>query len=458
MAVAQQSSSPIEGKTDLVEVLSRGNKPRADWRIGTEHEKFVYFRSDNSQVPYEGENGIRALLEATRKRSGWTPLLDDGNMIGLADGEGRGAISLEPGGQFELSGAPLETVHQTCSESADHLRLLNEIAEPMGIGFLGMGVIPTWKLDEISPMPKARYAIMAPYMKKVGTLGTSMMFRSCTVQVNLDFMNEADMVKKYRVSLALQPIATALFANSPFLEGKPTGFLSFRSHIWRHTDPDRTGMLPFVFEDGMGFERYVDYALDVPMYFVQRNGRYINCAGESFRDFLEGRLPQLPGEKPLISDWEDHISTIFPEVRLKQFLEMRGADGGSWADICALPAMWVGLLYDQVSLDAAWDLVRDWSEEERQYLRASVPQTAIHTRFRNTSVNEIAAEMLRISEAGLKRRNRLNWEQSDESGFLAPLHRIVESETTCADHLLQMYEGKWQGDLNRLFKDHAIGS
>lgn len=454
--MAKKSSPPIEGKADLIEVLSRGNKPKSRWRIGTEHEKFVYFTKDNSQVPYEGENGIKFLLEATRQRSGWLPLLDGGNIIGLIDPDNGGAISLEPGGQFELSGAPLETVHQTCGETADHLRLLNEIAGPMGIGFLGMGVIPTWKLNEISAMPKARYSIMAPYMEKVGTLGTSMMFRSCTVQVNLDFMSEVDMVKKLRVSLALQPIATALFANSPFLEGKPNGYSSFRSHIWQNTDADRTGMLPFAFEDGMGFERYVDYALDVPMYFVMRNGKYINCAGESFREFLKGNLPQLPGEKPLIADWEDHISTIFPEVRLKQFLEMRGADCGSWSDICALPALWVGLLYDQNSLDAAWDLVKDWSEEERQYLRDEVPKTAIHTEFRGARLNDIAKEVLKISEAGLLARAKNNCEGLDETGFLAPLWRIVEENATSADRLMRLYEGEWQGDLNRIFASQKI--
>ncbi len=456
MAASTSPSPPIENRADLIQVLARGSKPRSDWRIGTEHEKFVFFRKDNSQVPYEGKNGIRALLEATQKKSGWMPLLDGEALIGLKDPAGGGAISLEPGGQFELSGAPLENVHQTCGETADHLRLLKDIAEPMGIGFLGIGVAPTWRLDEISPMPKSRYGIMAPYMKKVGTLGTSMMFRSCTVQVNLDFSDEADMVKKMRVSLALQPIATALFANSPFLEGRPNGYLSFRSHIWKNTDPDRTGMLPFVFEQGMGFERYVDYALDVPMYFVMREGKYINCAGESFGDFLKGNLPQLPGEKPTIADWEDHISTLFPEVRLKQFLEMRGADGGGWADICALPAFWVGLLYDQSALDAAWDLVRDWSAEERGQLRDGVPRDAIHTPFRNGTVRDVARQVLEISRAGLAARHRVNWEQADETQFLAPLDRIVESGKTMAERLLERYEGEWAGNLDNLFKDPMI--
>lgn len=449
-------SPPIENRADMIEALSKGNKPEEKWRIGTEHEKFVFFQVDNSQVPYAGKNGIKALLEATKEKSGWLPLMDEGNLIGLKDPDGGGAISLEPGGQFELSGAPLETVHQTCSETADHLRLLKEIAAPMGIGFLGLGVTPTWGLDEISAMPKSRYGIMKPYMEKVGTLGTSMMFRSCTVQVNLDFSSEADMVKKLRVSLALQPIATALFANSPFLEGKPNGYLSFRSHIWKHTDNDRAGMLPFAFEDGMSFERYVDYALDVPMYFVMRGGKYVNCAGESFREFLAGNLPQLPGEKPTIADWEDHISTIFPEVRLKQFLEMRGADCGAWADICALPAFWVGLLYDQGALDAAWDLVKDWSEEERQTLRDDVPKTATHTDFRGGSVNDIAKQVLEISAAGLAARGKLNWEQYDETQFLAPLNKIVETGKTSAERMLDRYHGEWDGDLNELYKNLMI--
>lgn len=449
-------SPPIENRADMIEALSKGNKPEEKWRIGTEHEKFVFFQVDNSQVPYAGKNGIKALLEATKEKSGWLPLMDEGNLIGLKDPDGGGAISLEPGGQFELSGAPLETVHQTCSETADHLRLLKEIAAPMGIGFLGLGVTPTWGLDEISAMPKSRYGIMKPYMEKVGTLGTSMMFRSCTVQVNLDFSSEADMVKKLRVSLALQPIATALFANSPFLEGKPNGYLSFRSHIWKHTDNDRAGMLPFAFEDGMSFERYVDYALDVPMYFVMRGGKYVNCAGESFREFLAGKLPQLPGEKPTIADWEDHISTIFPEVRLKQFLEMRGADCGAWADICALPAFWVGLLYDQGALDAAWDLVKDWSEEERQTLRDDVPKTATHTDFRGGSVNDVAKQVLEISAAGLAARGKLNWEQYDETQFLAPLNKIVETGKTSAERMLDRYHGEWDGDLNELYKNLMI--
>lgn len=333
---------------------------------------------------------------------------------------------------------------------------MRKFTEPMGIDFLGIGVTPTWTLDDIPVMPKSRYGIMKPYMEKVGTLGTSMMFRSATVQVNLDFASEADMVKKMRVSLALQPVATALFANSPFLDGKPNGLLSFRSHIWLNTDKDRTGMLPFAFEDGMSFERYVDYALDVPMYFVIRNGEYINCAGESFRAFLDGKLPQLPGELPTVKDWEDHLSTLFPEVRMKQFLEMRGADGAPWQGICALPAFWVGLLYDQTALDAAWDLVKDWTQEERQALRNDVPRLALNTPFRNGTLFDIAKQALAIARSGLKARNRLNWEGADETVFLKPLDYTIETGKTAAERLLDLYHGEWNGDLNRVFSDYGM--
>jgi len=448
-------SKLIKSKADLIEALAKGCKPKVDWRIGTEHEKFTFYRKDNSPVPYEGENGIEALLKGIMALEDWDPLLDEGKIIGLKCPQTGGAISLEPGGQFELSGAPLKNVHQTCAETSAHLKMLSKIAEPMGIGFLGMGVTPTWRLDEIPMMPKSRYGVMKPYMEKVGDLGTSMMFSSCTVQVNLDFSSESDMVKKLRVSLALQPIVTALFANSPFLHGKPNGYLSYRSHIWQHTDKARTGMLPFVFEDGMSFERYVDYALDVPMYFVMRDKKYINVAGESFRDFLEGKLPQLMGEKPTIADWEDHISTIFPEVRMKQFLEMRGADGAPWAEICALPALWSGIFYDQTALDAAWDLVKDWSKEERQNLRNQVPKTALNTKFRNGTVADIAREMLDIATQGLIARNQLNGEGMNEVHHLAPLEYTLKSGKTLAERMLDLYHGKWNGDISQIYKDAA---
>src|SRR6056297_2550612 len=392
-------SPRIEGRADLVNWLAAGEKDPNDWRIGTEHEKFVFRLGDLSPVGYEGDAGIRALMEAMTADYGWEPIREGETTIALkrdSAGDVPETISLEPGGQFELSGAPLATLHETCAEAGRHLSECLEIGERLGIGFLGVGFSPTWRLEEIPTMPKKRYAVMTRYMPEVGSRGHDMMYRTCTIQVNLDFASEADMVKKLRVSLALQPVATALFASSPFTEGKPNGFKSLRSAVWRDTDGDRTGMLPFVFEDGMGYERYADYALDVPMYFVYRDGEYIDVAGSSFRDFLEGRLTQLPGEKPTIDDWSDHLTTLFPEVRLKRFLEMRGADGGPWRRICGLPAFWVGLLYDGAALDAAWDLVKDWTTEERSALRNGVPEQGLSVPFRGGTLQDIAREAQRI--------------------------------------------------------------
>ena len=455
MATDDGVSPPIETRADLIEALAKGSKPKSDWRIGTEHEKFPFYRVENRPVPYEGDRGIKAILQGIIFAEDWKPVHDDGNLIGLKCTQTGAAVSLEPGGQLELSGAPVDTIHETCQEINNHLKILRRIADPMRVAFLGRGVAPTWSVADMPQMPKSRYAIMKPYMEKMGTLGTSMMFRSCTVQANLDFGSEADMVKKLRVSLALQPVATALFANSPFLDGAPNGYLSFRSEIWRNTDPDRTGMLPFAFEDGMGFERYVDYALDVPMYFVRRNGKYINTAGESFRAFIEGKLPQLPGEKPTKADWEDHLSTIFPEVRLKSFLEMRGADGGPWQDICALPAFWAGLLYDQSSLDAAWDLVKDWSEEERQNMRDTVPKLGLRSPFREGQLAEVARQVVDIARAGLKARKKLNWEGADESVYLSPIENTLSLCKPRAQRLLDLYHGAWSGDITRVFTDAA---
>ena len=396
----------IQSRDELVAHIEQGAKPKAEWRIGTEHEKIPFYRDGLRPVPYEGPAGISALLHGMGERFGWRPVYDRDKVIALEEPSNDlgGSITLEPGGQFELSGAPLKTVFQTCEEVSRHLRQVREIADPLGISFLALGFSPLWTLDETPRMPKSRYDIMTAYMPKVGKLGLDMMYRTATVQVNLDFAGEADMVKKLRVSLALQPIATALFANSPFTEGKPNGYLSYRSAIWLDTDNARAGMLPFAFEDGMGFERYVDYALDVPMYFVRRNKKYIDTAGASFRAFLEGKLPQLPGEKPTIADWADHLTTIFPEVRLKRYLEMRGADSGSWHNLCALPALWAGLLYDQPSLDAAYDLIKDWADEERQQLRDDVPRLGLGTPFRNGTVLDIARPVLDIAANGLTAR------------------------------------------------------
>ena len=369
MSIPQSGGGPIERHEQLAEYLASGCKPKEDWRIGTEHEKFGYCKDTLRPLPYEGERSILAVLEGLRDRHGWAEIGEADKLIGLVkDGAN---ISLEPGGQLELSGAPLETIHQTCDEVNHHLVEVKDIADAIGVGFIGLGAAPVWSHDEMPLMPKGRYKLMDGYMQTVGTAGTTMMRRTCTVQVNLDFSSERDMVQKLRVALALQPVATALFANSPFFEGKPNGHKSWRARVWRHLDDARTGMLPFVFDEGFGFEAWVQYVLDVPMYFVYRDGRYINALGMSFRDFLKGRLPALPGETPTLSDWADHLTTVFPEARIKKYIEMRGADGGPWRRLCALPAFWVGLMYDQTALDAAWDLVRHWDAETREALRVA---------------------------------------------------------------------------------------
>ncbi len=453
-APPQGKGEPIADKRQLVEYLEQGAKPRADWRIGTEHEKFAFRTADLRPLPYEGPDGIRALLEGLAREFGWRPVLEGDLPIALVkDG---GSVTLEPGGQFELSGAPLQTLHQTCCEVHTHLDEVRKVAEPLGVAMLGMGFNPKWKRDAIPWMPKGRYKIMGAYMPKRGSLGLDMMLRTCTVQVNLDFADEADMVRKFQVSLALQPIATALFANSPFSEGKPNGFVSYRSHIWTDTDSDRCGTIPFVFEPGMGFERYVDWVLDVPMYFVYRDGRYIDASGQSFRDFMQGRLPALPGELPTLSDWTDHLTTVFPEVRLKRFLEMRGADGGPWRVICALPALWVGLLYDTDALDAAAALVRDWTEEERERLRDDVPRLGLRTPFRRGTVLDIAREVVALASKGLAARARLNWDGVDETRYLRPLEQIVATGRSLADDKLSRFEEEWGGDIDHLYREEAF--
>jgi glutamate--cysteine ligase len=456
MAASGSESPLIQSRDDLVAHIEKGAKPKAEWRIGTEHEKIPFYRETLRPVPYEGPAGIGALLQGLHDTFGWRPVYDLDKVIALeepSEGIG-GSITLEPGGQFELSGAPLKTIFQTCEEVGRHLQQVRQIADPLGISFLALGFSPLWTQDETPRMPKSRYGIMTAYMPKVGSLGLDMMYRTATVQVNLDFADEADMVKKFRVSLALQPIATALFANSPFKEGKPSGLLSLRSAIWLDTDNARAGMLPFVFEDGMGYERYVDYALDVPMYFVRRDKKYIDASGQSFRAFLKGELPQLPGETPTIDDWADHLTTIFPEARLKRYLEMRGADSGPWRNLCALPALWAGLLYDQSSLDAAYDLIKDWTAEERQQLRNDVPRLGLKTPFRGGTVRDVAGAVLDISAAGLKARAYSNL-FDDESSFLRPLREFVERGQSAADALLARYHGEWGGDVRPVFAENA---
>ena len=451
------SETPIERREQLVEYLASGVRKVENWKIGTEHEKFGFRLDDLKPPAYEGERGIRAMLNG-RTRFGWVPVEEHGNVIALTRGDG--SITLEPAGQLELSGGQVDTIHETCREVTGHLKEVKTVADELQLGFFGMGFQPKWKREEMPWMPKGRYAIMRRYMPLKGNLGLDMMTRTCTVQVNLDFSDEADMVKKFRVALALQPVATALFADSPFTEGKPNGYLSYRSHIWTDTDPDRTGMLDFVFEDGFGFERYTDYLLDVPMYFSYRDGKYIDLAGESFRAFMDGKLPQLPGAVPTLKDWADHTTTAFPEVRLKKYLEMRGADGGRWSRLCALPAFWVGLLYDSTALDAAWDLVKDFTREERHALRDGVPKRALKLparvgENRGASVRDLAREALKIAGAGLMRRKRVSGKGVSEASFLEPLIEYVDANQTPAERKLELFHNAWKGNIDPLFAEFA---
>ena len=455
MARDQIDMTPLETRDELVAWFEAGCKPKAEFRAGTEHEKFAFTIDHRRPVPYEGRRSIRALLDGMHSLLGWEPITEGNNIIRMFDVTGGGAISLEPGGQFELSGAPVENVHQTAAELFAHLAQLREVAGPLGIGFLGIGMTPDWTRTDMPVMPKGRYKIMTSYMPKVGTLGLDMMYRTCTVQTNLDFSSEADMVKKLRVSLALQPVITALFANSPFTDGKPNGFVSKRSEIWRDTDNARAGMLPWVFENGMGFERYVDYALDVPMYFVKRGDKYIDVSGKSFRDFFAGKLDVLPGERPTVSDWANHVSTIFPEVRLKRYLEMRGADGGPWRRLPSLTAYCVGLLYDDDSLNAAWELVADWSAEERQKLRDEVPVRGFKAVIRNTNVFTLAQQTLGLARRGLERRAKLDRNGRDETRYLRPLEESIARGITPAEELLEKYFNDWNESVAPLYDQYA---
>lgn len=443
--------SPVESKQQLIDYIADGEKPKSEWTIGTEHEKFVYCVDSGRPVPYHGERSINAILEALKSEFDWEPIMEGENIIGLKkDGQ---SVTLEPGGQLELSGAMVKSLHQTCAESTSHLRQAQAVSEKLGINYIGMGFNANTKREDVPIMPKGRYNIMRDYMPKKGNLGLDMMLRTCTIQVNLDYSSEADMVKKFRVSLALQPLATAIFAASPFTEGKPNGFQSYRSHIWTDTDPDRCGILPFVFEDGMGYEAYVDHVLNVPMYFVNRGDTYHDVSGKSFKDFMNGKLEGFEGQLPTIKDWEDHMSTLFPEVRLKKFLEMRGADGGTWSRICALPALWVGLLYDQQALDQAYEMIKDWTPEEHQTLRDNVPRDALNVPFRNGTVQDLSKQMLDISAGGLERRAELNNAGEDERVFLKSLYDTVDSGKTTAQRMLDCYHGAWNGDISKIFKD-----
>ncbi|MGR3804363.1 MAG: glutamate--cysteine ligase [Marinibacterium profundimaris] len=455
MSIPQSGGGPIESHDQLAGYLADGCKPKEDWRIGTEHEKFGYCKDTLLPIPYEGERSVKAVLEGLRDVYGWAPLEEGGNLIGLTKGGAN--ISLEPGGQLELSGAPLETIHETCDEVNEHLREVKDVADKVGVGFIGLGAAPEWTHDQMPLMPKGRYKLMDAYMGKVGTMGRVMMRRTCTVQVNLDFGSEADMVQKLRVALALQPVANALFGNSPFFEGKPNGWKSMRAKVWQNLDEARTGMLPFVFDEGFGFEAWAEYALDVPMYFVYRDGKYIDALGMSFRDFLKGELPALPGEKPTLSDWADHLTTVFPEARIKKFIEMRGADGGPWRRLCALPAFWVGLMYDQSALDAAWDMVKGWDAETRQALREAAGRDGLEAKVGGLDMLTLAREAVDISRAGLKARARpgLGGMVADERHFLHALEDSIETGKAPADELLDHYNGDWNGDLSKIYAAYS---
>ncbi|MFB9950475.1 glutamate--cysteine ligase [Rhizobium puerariae] len=447
--------TPLSSVSDLSSYLEKGPRPSQAFRIGTEHEKFAFFRADRSPVPYFGDASISALLKGMEEKLGWEPIMDGENIIGLGEHSGMGAISIEPGGQFELSGAPLETIHETCRESNQHLAVLREIAEPMGIRFLGMGGSPKWSFAETPRMPKSRYDIMTRYMPKVGSKGLDMMYRTCTIQVNLDFSSEEDMAAKMRVSMKLQSVATALFASSPFTEGRPNGLLSWRGDIWRDTDNQRSGVLPFVFNPDFGFKDYVEWALDVPMYFVVRDGKYHDCTHVTFRQFMNGALKgEIKDWEPTMGDWTNHLSTLFPDVRLKRFLEMRGADGGPWRRICALPAFWVGLLYDDTALADAEALTKNWTFEDVVAMRDAVPAQGLQAEIRGRPVLEVAREVVAISRAGLKARNRLNGEDQDESIFLQPLEEVLAKKTTMAEDMLALYHGRWNGSVEPVFEEY----
>lgn len=453
----QTGGEPVRDREALIAHLAAGGKPREQWRVGTEHEKFGFRKSDHTPIPYEGGNGIRAILEAMASRFGWEMVREGELPIALRqDGA---AITLEPGGQLELSGAPLLTIHQTQAEINLHLDQLGAVCREFDVAFLGIGVQPRWRYEQIPWMPKGRYRFMRAYLATRGERGLDMMTRTATVQANYDFGDEADMVRKFRVAMALQPVATALFANSPFVDGKPQDFLSYRMAIWRDTDPDRCGWLPFVFDQGFGFARYVEWALDVPMFFYHRNGVYQDAGGAPFRLFLDGRLPALPGERPTLADWDLHLSTLFPDVRLKQFLELRGADAGNSAHLCALPALWKGLLYHEPSLDAVWELVAEWTREEREAVHALAPRLGLETPLPGGGVlRELALEVLEHARQGLLAINERNAEGCSEAVYLKPLFQIAESGQTPAEWLLEAYRTRWGERLEPLFREMAVES
>ena len=447
-----ENSIVITDTSQLVDWVAAGAKPKSTWRIGTEHEKILFHRADFSPVAYEGEDGVGALLQSLCAHIGdkARPIVEKGHIIGLKDGEG-GSVTLEPGGQLELSGAPLVNLHQTCAETGRHLKHMRAVTTALGLGMLGIGYQPKWGRDDIPWMPKGRYKIMRNYMPKVGRFGLDMMLRSCTVQVNLDYADEVDMRRKFRTSLALQPVATALFANSPFRDGKPSGLLSTRAEAWTDTDNARCGVPACVFDPAFGYEQWIDYILDVPMYFLHRGEDYIDVAGQSFRDYLASCLAGFEGMPPNMADFEDHITTAFPEVRLKQFIEMRGADSGPWANICALPALWVGILYDDEALAEAEALSAHITADDVMNARLSVATNGLNGQLAGADVYHLAARLLEIATAGLRRRGICDDGGNDETGFLQPLKTIIETRKTPAEVMLDLYRQDWDGEIDQVF-------
>ncbi|MDX8382005.1 MAG: glutamate--cysteine ligase [Ghiorsea sp.] len=441
-------------REELADYFRSGCKPKSDWKIGTEHEKIGYCKNSLRPIPYFGEKSIQHLLERLADWNydeQWLAVLENGNPIALK--HGLASITLEPGGQLELSGAPLATIHETHDEVGRHFDLLRHLTTELEMGFLAVGFQPKWKRSDIPWMPKSRYNVMREYMTKVGTKGHDMMLRTATTQANLDFESEADMVKKMRVAYCLQPMVTALFAASPFKDGKPSGLLSTRADCWLDTDPNRTGIPGCVFKDDFSFESWTEWVLDVPMYFVLRDGDYVDCTGESFRDFLEGKLPSLPGQHPTYADWELHVSTTFPEVRLKQFIEVRGADSGGWDWISALPALWKGLLYDEATLNKAWDMVKDWQHGDVVELMKNVPKTALKTSFLDKNVHHFAEIVLNLAKEGLDNINVCDKNGRCEAQYLTPLFEVVSSGETQSDKWLKLYHGVWNENIDCLFKE-----
>jgi glutamate--cysteine ligase len=450
-------TTPIETMAQLADFIAQGCKPAEEFRIGTEHEKFG-FRHDDLSAPGYENGGIRAVLEGLAQLGG-EPITDNGQPIGLK--QGGASVSLEPAGQFELSGAPLADLHATAAELDAHFGALRHVAEPLGLGFAPLGFHPLATQAAMPWMPKGRYAIMRRYMPLVGSLGLDMMTRTCTVQVNLDYASEDDMRRKLRVGLLLQPLATALFANSPFTEGRPNGYQSYRAQIWTDTDNQRSGIPRLMLDDDFGFARYAEWLIDaVPMYFVYRQGRYIDVAGRSFRAFMAGQVPELAGETATLGDFADHMTTVFTDVRLKRFLEMRGADAGSPAMMLAQSAFWVGLLYDEAALDAALALVQGVGHEAVAALRAAVPHDGIEARLDAPwpvrTMRALARAAVDIAHAGLVARARRDPQGRDESGYLDPLRAIAEGGPNQAQYWLSRYQDAWHGDAGRILSEAAI--